>query len=436
MLNPITLPSGGTLLAERRRGSPSFTVAVVFPFGSRNESSKSHGFCHFIEHMLFKGTSRHDSLALWSLIENTGGYINGFTDRDAVTLYCSVPSPSWRLALNLLTEMAFSSVFPRPEFEKEREIIRSEIRQAEDEVEDKAFDSLLAHYWKGDSASLEIAGTENDLASIKYEDLLRMYHDFFTPSNAIFAVTGSEEPDQVELALEGAIEAALNGLDSGHVSAGRAGAGENLAALLPARTPIAHPFAGRHKVDCSQVYYFEAFQLDPPFEPADYPAMGIISSLVGEASTSRLFQRIRERLGLAYAVQSSYSFSGTECLLTIQACTDASTFLRCRAEIDTEMESVLAFGFSESEISDARERLAGTFRLAMEDPEFRIRRLVHDFLAFGRPSSVSKEVGAIRSISRDRIEIMLRKLEKAPRCRYAYGKLSPKIARQSLLQEI
>lgn len=442
----MTLPSGGTVLAERRRGSPSFTVAVVFPFGSRNENSGCHGFCHFIEHMLFKGTTKHNSYELWSQIENTGGYVNGFTDRDSVTLYCSVPSADWRMATDLLAQMAFASIFPPQEFEKEKGIIRAEIRQTQDDVEEKAYDSLLARYWSGNPAAAEIAGTSEEVASISRGALVRAYADFFRPENAIFAISGSPDPLTVARVLDesicGAREAFRAAVGEAHNAAHNedrdegAGAGRGDGDLLPATTPIPCRFDGYHRADCAQVYYFEAFQLDPPFSRDDYSAAGIISSLLGEASTSRLFQKIREELGLAYTVQSSCSFSKTESLLTVQACTDESSFPRCRAEIDKELEAVFGAGFSEQEVAEARRRLAGSFRLEMEDPEFRIRRLVHDYLSAGVLYSLSEDIDFIRSTSRDTIEAFLARLEAAPHCSYAYGRLNPKTAQRCLLKEI
>lgn len=433
------------MLAERRRGAPSFTVAVVFPFGSRNENPGCHGFCHFIEHMLFKGTTKHSSYALWSQIENTGGYVNGFTDRDSVTLYCSVPSANWRMATDLLVQMAFASTFPAQEFEKEREIIRSEIRQAQDDVEEKAYDSLLARYWAGNPAAGEIAGTSEEVALIRRGALIRAYAEFFRPENAVFAISGNQDPSVVAQALDESVRGATEAFRAAFEETcvgyrdgcdGKNEAGQGDGTLLPATTPIPHRFDGYRRADCSQVYYFEAFQLDPPFAREDYSTAGMISSMLGEASTSRLFQKIREELGLAYTVQSSCSFSKTEGLMTVQVCTDERNLPRCRAEIDKELETAFDTGFSDQEIAEARRRLAGSFRLETEDPEFRIRRLVHDYLSAGTLYSLSEDIDFIRSTSRGAIKTLLARLEAAPRCSYAYGRLSPKTAQRCLLKEL
>ncbi|HCO48307.1 MAG TPA: hypothetical protein DIT55_02265, partial [Spirochaetaceae bacterium] len=125
MIQPITLSAGARLIPERRQGSPSFAISIWFPFGSRNEAPAARGFVHFIEHMLFKGTDRHDAYSLWRAIERTGGYANGFTDRDGVCIFSCVPSPEWKLAVDLTAEAAFSSIFSPAEFEREKQVILS-----------------------------------------------------------------------------------------------------------------------------------------------------------------------------------------------------------------------------------------------------------------------------------------------------------------------
>lgn len=419
------------MLAENRQESPSFTIAVLFPFGSRNEAPEIRGFVHCIEHMLFKGTSRHDAYSLWHLIERTGGFLNGFTERDAVCIYCSVPSPDWKLAVTILLEMAFGSMFPREEFDKEKQVIISEIRQVDDDIEETAYDAFLERYWTGNPASRKIAGGFEDVDALLYEEVVRLYRAAFLPGNAIIAVTGSFEEDCLAAAINSAIAEAEERPERQKPPMGRVGR-----ALVPATTPEARVFDGYTKAPSSQIYYFDSFQLDPPFARNDYYGLGLISNILGEASTSRLFQRIREQQGLAYTIQSALAFTHTECLLTIQAVAGNNELPDCVRAIDDETAKLLAGGLDEGEIGDAKSRLAGGFLLALEDPEFRMRRMLRSFLTDGFVLDAEEERRMYLSIEPHDIGNLLKRLGSARRSRYAYGSIRAGTARKLAFQEM
>ncbi|MEN6365056.1 MAG: pitrilysin family protein, partial [Rectinema sp.] len=164
MIAPILLPSGPVFLAEPGRESPGFAAGLWFPRGSRHEAPHERGFSHFLEHMFFKGTARRDAFELSRVVERTGGYINAFTERDCVCIHCTVPAQDWRLALDVLADMAFGSTLPADEFERERDVILSEILQTEEDPEECSHDAFLERFWPGHPAALKIAGTADDMA--------------------------------------------------------------------------------------------------------------------------------------------------------------------------------------------------------------------------------------------------------------------------------
>jgi predicted Zn-dependent peptidase len=136
MPDMLSLPRGASLVAERAEGARSFAAGFWFPLGSRHEAPHERGFVHFIEHMAFKGTSKRSAAKLSLEIDRVGGYINAFTDRDSICLHCLVPAAHWRLALDILADMAFSSIFADEDFRRERDVIVSEILSARDDPEE------------------------------------------------------------------------------------------------------------------------------------------------------------------------------------------------------------------------------------------------------------------------------------------------------------
>jgi len=432
MIQPIVLPAGAVLLSERRRDAPSFAISIWFPFGSRNEAPETRGFVHFLEHMLFKGTGKHDAYTLWRTIERTGGYANGFTERDGLCVYFCVPSAEWRLATELIAEVAFSSTFPVEEFHREKQVILAEIAQVEDDIEETAFDAFLERFWPDQPVAKPIAGKRAEVEAIDRERLFAFYRETITPGNAVIAASGDYDIDLFAGTMNDAILRAL--LAGGH--APDADATTRDIPILPSRTPVAKAFRGYTRASSSQVYYFEALQLDPPLTARDFFCLGVVNGVLGEASTSRLFQKVRERLGLAYAVQSSISFAKTEALLLVQAATESPKLGECLQAVDGEMEKFLSHGMDEEELKEAKSRLSGSFLLSMEDPESRIRRLASWYFLAGTIPDISEEMESCLSVNEDEIRDLLGRLSLAPRGRYVYGSVRSATARTLGFKEI
>ncbi|MCE1196472.1 insulinase family protein [bacterium] len=435
MIKPIILPAGATLLSERRRGSPSFAFSIWFPIGSRNEAPEERGFVHFAEHMLFKGSFRRDALSLWRAIERTGGYANGFTERDAMCLYCCVPSADWRLAVSLMVEAAFASSFPPDEFEKERQVVLAEIEQVEDDIEETGYDAFLKRFWPGHPASLPIAGSLDEVRAIRRDALAAFCREALSPPWAIIAVSGDVDDAALASAIEEAVEDAGR-LAGGFAPPARPSAAAGGGPIREPRPPVARVFRGYTRAPSAQIYYFDAAQLEAPFAAEDFFALSLVNGTLGEASTSRLFQRVREQLGLAYTVQSSIAFSKTEAVLAIQAVTGNGHFRACAAAIDEETDRLFRDGLGEGEFAEAKSRLTGGFALSQEDPESRVRRLANWFIEEGYVPDVEEERARYAALTMDDAARAIRRLACAPRARYAYGSIRAGTARAAALEEL
>lgn len=436
MIQPIILPAGATLLSERRRGSPSFAFSIWFPIGSRNEAPDQRGFVHFAEHMLFKGSFRRDALSLWRAIERTGGYANGFTERDAMCVYCCVPAADWRLAVSLMTEAVFASSFPPEEFEKERQVILAEIEQVEDDVEETGYDAFLKRFWPGHPASLPIAGSLGEVRAIKRDVLAAFCLENLSPARSIIAVSGDVEDAPLAAAIDEAIADSLRiagrlALD-GAVQAGEAAERRT----RDPGAPAAKAFRGFTRAPSAQIYYFDALQMEAPFGGSDFFALSLVNGTLGEASTSRLFQRVREQLGLAYTIQSTLAFSRTEAVLAIQAVTGNGNFRACAAAIDEETERLFRDGLGAEEFDEAKSRLIGSFALSQEDPESRVRRLANWFIEEGYVPDLEEERGRYAALTMADAAKALERLASATRARYAYGSIRAGTAKAAALEEL
>lgn len=426
MPDRILLPGGPVVLHEPAGDSPAFAAGLWFPRGSRHEAPHERGFSHFLEHMLFKGTPTRDAQELSRLIERTGGYINAFTERDCVCLHCTVPAGEWKTALDVLADMAFASTLPEEEFDREKNVILSEIAAAEEDSEECSHDALLFRLWPGHPAALKIGGTEAEVALVGHGPLNVFYRERFSPDGTVLALSGGPEAREAADYFGEAVN--RHRREAGMDSPGKGQPKDS--------APRPAIFSGYTRADGNQAYYYEALQMDGPFAVSDFHALAALNGIIGESSSSRLFQRLREREGLCYSVYSTFAMTRNECLWYAQAATADANLARCARAMDEEIGRIARGEIGGQECADSVSRLSGAFSLALEDPDFRMRRLAREYLADGEVVDARVERERYASVRREDILDMARRLlGSGLRARYAYGRVSRRSAKAVGLEE-
>jgi predicted Zn-dependent peptidase len=418
------LPGGAALAVDPAEGARSFAAGFWFSVGSRHEKPQERGFAHFVEHMTFKGTGRRTAAELSREIERVGGYINAFTDRDSLCLHCQVPARHWKLALDVLCDMAFESLFREEDFERERDVIISEILAAKDDPEECAHDELLAAIWPGDPLARKIAGEVVDIERVKRADLEAFYRSNITPGDLLVSVSGPVPEEDVAEELS-------NRLPRGRI-------GEAPRRSVEPRFRAAHDYVS---AATEQVAWFEAVQMSPPFDEKDYFILSAVNGAVGEASSSRLFLELRERKGLCYSVYSVFAMSRSECLWLASANTQISQLGELSKAMDECLDEIAEDGLGEEECADALSRLSGSLELALEDTDFRMRRVARQILFSGRAMTVEEMRSQIGALSADDLNASCARLFKTedgarrPMARLAYGRRPRKVAKSLGLEE-
>ncbi len=408
------LSRGTVFLDEPAPGSRSFVAGIYFPLGSRHEAPHERGFVHFIEHMLFKGTDRFGSKDIARTFDRIGGFVNAFTEKDFVCLHCIVPAREWELALELLIEMAFRSAFPELEFGRERGVVVSEILQTEDEPEERSHDAFLKKIWDGDPASLPIAGDADAIADLDLDSVRTFYERGFVPSRAIVSTSGPVPGSLIERHLVRLLDA---------VDDERRGAGRDTVPVRTAGTPVFTPCRCFVAAKTSQVYWYHGIQIDPPYTSMMYYTISALNSIVGEATSSRLFQCLREEKGLCYSVYSGFAMTRTECLWMAQAVVPPARFGAMHSEFSRLVRSLGEAEIEDDECADAVSRLAGAFDLALDDPDYRMRRCAMQWLMDGEVLSIDETRRRFESIHRDDIRALAHRLfGGTPQATMAYGR--------------
>ncbi|MGA2545674.1 MAG: pitrilysin family protein [Rectinemataceae bacterium] len=430
MIPTLRLPRGAALVAETAEAARSFAVGFWFPIGSRHEAPQERGFVHFVEHMTFKGTTKRSAAGISREIDRVGGYLNAFTDRDSICIHCQVPAARWRLALDVLADMAFNSVFRIEDFEREREVIVSEILSARDDPEERSHDEFLTSIWPSDPLSRKIAGESEDIRRITRDALYSFYEAEFSPRSLLVTASGPLPPADVAEALSSLLEGPPRGYAEQSVSPRR------VSSRRPEATPLFRRASGYKRADMEQVHYYEAVQLDPPFCENDYYALAALNSALGEASSSRLFLSLREEKGLCYSVYSAFAMSRTECLWMASANVSEAQLAALSTEMDRQLDVAAENGIGDEECADAVSRLAGSFDLALDDTDFRMRRIARQTFFSGEAQDVEEARECMARLSGEDVNaICVRLLKGRERARFAYGSLSRRTAKASGLTE-
>jgi len=341
-------------------------------------------------------------------------------------VHCQVPAARWKLALDLLSDMIFSSSFGSEDFEREREVIVSEIRSARDDPEECSHDEFLSAIWPGDPLSRKIAGESEDIRRITRDALYDFYRAELSPSRLLITAAGPILPADVADALSRLLDALPNG------------EGVQRSVAATARTEAAPSFtlsSAYKSADMEQVHFYEAIQLNPPFTEKDFYALSALNGAIGDASSSRLFLALREDRGLCYSVYSAFAMTKTECLWMAAANASASVLPELASEMDRQLDKAADEGLSEEECGDAVSRLVGSFDVALDDPDFRMRRIARQILFSETADSADEARSRMSSLKSEDINAACSRLLKGRRrARFAYGKLSRRAAKESGLE--
>lgn len=285
-MEKVTLTNGFRILLEPVDWARSATMGIWVGSGSRYETPQTAGVSHFIEHMLFKGTTRRSALAIAEQMDEIGGVLNAYTTKEYTCFYARALDRHVGTAFDILCDMLTQPAMTERDLQTERGVILEELHMYEDSPEDICADNLYAGVWQGDMLGSNILGERKTVISLTPEDLKAHMRRFYTPERMVAAVCGRFDRDEIVRLCE-----------------------ENFGALANTGNPIAADAAAYHRCITLRKKDFEQTQLAlamPGIGAQDDRrfAMRLLMSILGTSSSSRLYQRIREELGLVYEIEA------------------------------------------------------------------------------------------------------------------------------------
>jgi predicted Zn-dependent peptidase len=391
IFSEYTLANGMRLVSVPMPSLNSVTVLAMVNVGSRYEDPKLAGISHFLEHLPFKGTKKYpSSLALAEAVDGVGGKHNAFTGKEYTGYWVKVASGKLALALDIVSDLLLQPLLPPEEIEKERGVIIEEINMYEDEPRAKVanlFDDLV---YQGSGLQGDVIGTKATVGGIKLEDFLKHYQQWYAPENVVIGVAGGVE--QATLAEQ--VESAFSKGEK------RAGGGKQSFGLPEQKSPRIHVF----QKDTEQAHFFLGYPSVSRKDPARW-AQSIFTTLLGGNSSSKLFNEIREKRGLAYYAYASmdlYHDAGSLYALEGVAINKVEEAIK----VTLEEFSLAASGetITDKAVAAAKEYLIGKTTLDLEDSASMASFVVRKALLDGKAETVEDAIQKIKAVTVDEVK--------------------------------
>ncbi|MEV7012817.1 pitrilysin family protein [Streptosporangium sp. NPDC051022] len=397
------LPGGLRVVTESMPTVRSVAVGMWVGIGSRDEAPEHTGASHFLEHLLFKGTPTRDALEISAAIEGIGGEINAFTAKEYTCYYARVLDEDLKLAVDVMADVITSSLITPEDVEAERGVILEEIAMHDDDPSDVVHEQFSSALYGDTPIGRPILGTVESIKALSRDRIVEYYRRYYLPSHTVVAVAGNVSHERVVELVAAAYEraGALGGDDQ----------------------PVA-PRIGGPEVACLS----GVTVLDRPTEQANLVlgtaalsrnddrrfALGVLNAVFGGGMSSRLFQEIREKRGLAY---SAYSYTS--------AYSDTGQFgiyVGCLPpKIDevlkvtrAEMAQLIAHGITEEELVLGKGQMRGGLVLGLEDTGSRMSRLGKSELVHEQLMSVDEVLGRIEAVTLDETRELAREILQRP----------------------
>lgn len=406
------LPRDAKILWEHVQTSLTFSLGFFFATGSRFDPPGKAGTAHLVEHLVFKGTKNHTAASLARLVDRVGGDLAAWTDREELGFTCTVPADAWAVAVEALTELCLFPSFPEEEFDREKEVIRNEILASLEDPEELSYDAFLQGVDPGDW-SRPVAGSETSLAAITLFDARDWWAKFGIPERLTVAFSGGVSPSLVQDALAARLGMSLP------------------SATVEVEPPKFRPQGCRWVVpsDSQMVQVIGGFTFPAPETARQAAVWQIFSMLWGETMSSRLFQSVRENLGLCYSVSSQvFDSDGTWGLQFFATCAP-SNLEPLLAALAKEVAGLSSDSPTDQEWNDAQAALRGAVILGSEKTENRVARLWHQFENFTTPLGTPSALELIaEAVSSEERQLVLNRLAGQRPSLLVWGKIPRRFA--------
>jgi len=385
MYKKTVLTNGVRIITETLEHLKSVSLGIWVDTGSRDESREENGISHFIEHMIFKGTKRRDSLGIAKELDAIGGMSNAFTGKENTCFHAKVLGKHFLTAADILSDIFINSLFDHNEMERERQVILQEINMMQDSPDDNIHVLFNRFFWPDHPIGLAILGSAETVSSIDRETILQYIKNYYVPERVVVAAAGHVDHEEM-VSYFGPLFSSLKKGDTD-----------------PQRgIPYTKGGVSVHYKDLEQVHICLGGNAPSQLDEKRF-ACTLFNTILGGNMSSRLFQEIRENRGLAYAVYSFVSAYTDTGLFGVYVATDAGNVNPVLETIQREIAGIIAGNLSESDLAAAKDHLTGGIYLSSENNDSRMMRLAKNEINFKRYIDYQELVDKLDHVNVDEV---------------------------------
>lgn len=385
MIEKHTSKNGLRIVLEKIPSVRSVTIGVWVLTGSRNENEINNGISHFLEHMFFKGTKTRTATDIAEAFDSIGGQVNAFTSKEYTCFYAKVLDTHKEHALEILADMFFNSSFDSDEMEREKKVVYEEIKMYEDTPDDIVHDLLARASYGQHPLGYPILGTEEHLKTFTPDTLREYISSHYTPENVVISVAGN-----VDVEFISTVESYFGNY------------GSNVTRSMINKPIFLSDTIERHK-DTEQAHLCVGYN-GLPVDSEDVYSLIILNNVLGGSMSSRLFQEVREKRGLAYSVFSYHSSFLDHGLLTIYAGTGKEQLPLLKDTVEQTVEKLMEKGLTDKELRNSKEQLKGSLMLSLESTNSRMSRNGKNELLLKRHRTLDEMIQEIDAVSHESIK--------------------------------
>jgi predicted Zn-dependent peptidase len=381
------LDSGERIVSERLDHVRSAAVGYWIGAGSRDEEAGEAGVTHFIEHLLFKGTSTYSAIEIAEIFDGLGGELNAATSREHTLVYARVPDHHLETAMDVMGDMVFAPAFA--DLDSEREVVLEEIAMYEDAPQDLVHDLIAEAVFGGHPLGRPVIGTAEVISSIP-RDAIAGYHDsMYVPANIVVAAAGNIEHERIVELVERAL----------------ARRKEGAASRLNARPPLVQEPPPRLRFQRKDTEQYHVCLGAPGISRSDRRrfAASLLDAILGGSASSRLFQEIREKRGMAYSVYSFMSQYTDTGQIGVYLGTREDNLADALAITAEQIADIAGGNLPERELERAKENLKGRILLSMESTSTRMNRLGKALITDSELLSLDRIVAEIDAVEAESV---------------------------------
>jgi predicted Zn-dependent peptidase len=397
------LPNGLTVITEPMEGIRSLSVGLWLDTGSRDEQPQERGASHFLEHLLFKGTESMSALEIAQRFDAIGAEANAFTTKDATCFWVRLLDENLAEGLELLAAMAQRPAFRPADVESERDVVLEELTMSEDDPEDRVHEGFLAAVFDGHPLGHPVLGSHESVGDLTGDVLQEYWRRRYRAGSAVIAAAGHLDHDQVAELVDGTF--------------GDWNGGPERRTLRP---------AGARSLTCAtwrdtEQVHLVLGGLGPSRKDTHRYAFGVLDSVLGGTTSSRLFHAIRENRGLAYSVYSFRAAFDDTGAYGIYVATKQRNVPTVLEVLDQEIGALIGEGITEEELARVRGGVRGSMALALEEPNSRMMRLGGDELGGQEHLSVDELIDKVDAVTVGDVHEAAEAVLKGPRVLTAVG---------------